>query len=98
MNIEALSTPKGTKYLGHMMARRSGEKTMMIVDESTTIKTHNAKRTKTLLKLSENIGYKRILTGTPDTKSPLDIYSQYAFLDKNILVKIIILLEHDTQR
>ena len=58
MNIEALSTPKGTKYLGHMMGRRSGEKTMMIVDESTTIKTHNAKRTKTLLKLSENIGYK----------------------------------------
>ena len=47
---------------------------MMIVDESTTIKTHNAKRTKTLLKLSENIGYKRILTGTPVTKSPLDIF------------------------
>jgi SNF2 family DNA or RNA helicase len=60
---------------------------MMIVDESTTIKTHTAKRTKTLLKMSEKIGYKRILTGTPITKSPLDIFSQFAFLDKNILGK-----------
>ena len=87
MNIEALSTPKGTKYLTHLLGRRIPDKMMMIVDESTTIKTHTAKRTKTLLKMSEKIGYKRILTGTPITKSPLDIFSQFAFLDKNILGK-----------
>ena len=57
----------------------------MIVDESTVIKTHNAKRTKNLLKLSKDIAYKRILTGTPVTKSPLDIYTQFAFLDPKIL-------------
>ena len=87
MNIEALSTPKGTKYLTHLLGRRIPDKMMMIVDESTTIKTHTAKRTKTLLKMSEKIGYKRILTGTPITKSPLDIFSQFSFLDKNILGK-----------
>ncbi len=58
---------------------------MMIVDESTVIKTHNAKRTKNLLKLSKDIAYKRILTGTPVTKSPLDIFTQFAFLDPKIL-------------
>ena len=58
---------------------------MMIVDESTTIKTPTAKRTKNLLKISKDVGYKRILTGTPVTKSPLDIFSQFAFLNPKIL-------------
>ena len=85
MNIESLSTPKGLKFLNVFLNSRDKSKTMMIVDESTTIKTHTAKRTKNLIKITKDIGYKRILTGTPVTKSPLDIYTQFAFLDPKIL-------------
>ena len=85
MNIESLSSPKGVKFLEKYLSVQDKKKTMMIVDESTVIKTHNAKRTKNLLKLSKDIAYKRILTGTPVTKSPLDIYTQFAFLDPKIL-------------
>ena len=85
MNIESLSTPKGLKFLNVFLHSRDKSRTMMIVDESTTIKTHTAKRTKNLIKITKDIGYKRILTGTPVTKSPLDIYTQFAFLDPKIL-------------
>jgi SNF2 family DNA or RNA helicase len=57
----------------------------MIIDESTTIKNKGAKRTKNLIKLGLDAKYKRILTGSPVTKSPLDLYSQCAFLDKSLL-------------
>ena len=52
---------------------------MMIVDESTTIKTPAAMRTKNILRVAKDVKYKRILTGTPVTKSPLDIFAQFAF-------------------
>ncbi len=85
MNIESLSTPKGMNYLSAFLSRKDLSRTMMIVDESTTIKTPTAKRTKNLIKITKDIAYKRILTGTPVTKSPLDIYTQFAFLDTKIL-------------
>jgi SNF2 family DNA or RNA helicase len=58
---------------------------LVAVDESTTIKNIKAKRTKALIKFAEGAKYKRILTGSPITKSPLDLYSQFLFLDKKIL-------------
>ena len=57
----------------------------MAVDESTTIKNPSAKRTKTLITLGRHATYRRILTGSPVTKSPLDLYSQCAFLDEELL-------------
>ena len=53
---------------------------MMAIDESTTIKNPDAKRTKNICKLSPRAKYKRILTGSPVTKSPLDLYKQCDFL------------------
>ena len=57
----------------------------MAIDESTTIKTPTAKRTKTILKLRTLALYRRILTGSPVTNSPLDLYSQCEFLDPWLL-------------
>ena len=59
--------------------------TMMAVDESTLIKNPKAQRTKNLLKMSVLPRYKRILTGFPVTKAPLDLYSQCAFLSPRLL-------------
>ena len=58
---------------------------LMAIDESTTIKNNSARRTKSAIKLSNLANYKRILTGSPITKSPLDLYSQSAFLDEDLL-------------
>jgi SNF2 family DNA or RNA helicase len=58
---------------------------MMAIDESTTIKNPDAKRTKHICSLGEYALYKRILTGSPVTKSPLDLYKQCEFLKKELL-------------
>jgi len=58
---------------------------MMIVDESTTIKNPKAKRTKAILALATETKYRRILTGSPVTQSPMDLWAQMDFLDPYIL-------------
>ena len=58
---------------------------MMAIDESTTIKTPTAKRTKNIIKLAESGKYRRIMTGSPVTKNPLDLYTQCDFLSPWLL-------------
>ena len=82
MNVEAFSTKKGTEFAFKFLR---SHKTLMVVDESTTIKTPTSKRTKSILTLGKHAAYRRILTGSPVTKSPLDLYSQCAFLDEELL-------------
>ena len=82
MIVEALSTKKGVEFAYKFLR---SHKTMMAVDESTTIKNPNAKRTKNIILLGKHAKYRRILTGSPVTKSPLDLYSQCAFLNENLL-------------
>ena len=57
----------------------------MVIDESTTIKNPSAKRTKNIIELSPQTKYRRILTGSPVTKNPLDLYSQCQFLSSWLL-------------
>ena len=59
--------------------------TMIAIDESTTIKTPTSNRTKNILALRQHAKYRRILTGSPVTKSPLDLFSQCEFLDPWLL-------------
>ena len=82
MNVEALSTTKGTDFALKFL---NSHKTLMAIDESTTIKNPSAKRTKNILKLSTIAKYRRIMTGSPVTKNPLDLYSQCGFLDPWLL-------------
>jgi SNF2 family DNA or RNA helicase len=84
MNVEAFSTIKG-RNAGEWMASRFGGKGMIAIDESTTIKNHKAKRTKVLMKIAAGFAYRRILTGSPITKSPMDAYAQFEFLGTGIL-------------
>jgi SNF2 family DNA or RNA helicase len=58
---------------------------MLVVDESSRIKTPGAKRTKMITKFAKHAKYRRIMTGTPVTKGPEDVYTQFKFLDPNIL-------------
>jgi SNF2 family DNA or RNA helicase len=82
MNVEALSTKKGLEFAAKFM--RCHE-TMLAIDESTTIKNPSAKRTKSILALGKESKYRRILTGSPVTKSPLDLFTQCGFLNSYLL-------------
>ena len=82
MNVEAFSTDKGVKFALKFL---NSHKTLMAIDESTTVKTPTAKRTKNIIDLGRYAKYKRILTGSPVTKNPLDLYSQCEFLDPFLL-------------
>jgi len=82
MNIEAFSTKKGMKIAERFLLAHSA---LMAIDESTTIKSPTASRTKNVLKLRVLAKYRRILTGAPVTKSPLDLYTQCFFLDPDFL-------------
>ena len=81
INIEALSSDKGKNYLTRFL---NMGKTFFVVDESSAIKNRSARRTKACLKLSRLAKYRRILTGTPVTQGPLDLWSQMNFLDEYI--------------
>lgn len=85
LNIESISN---TSMQGFMFAKKfipAHSSTMMIVDESTSIKNPKAGKTRQAIHLGTLCTYRRILTGTPVTQGPLDIYSQAEFLKKGIL-------------
>jgi len=82
MNVEALSTNKGVDFARKFL---SSHNTLMAIDESTTIKTPSAKRTKNIIGLGKMAKYRRIMTGSPVTKNPLDLYTQCLYLDPYLL-------------
>jgi len=82
MNVEAFSTKKGLDFAAKFLSCHNA---LVAIDESTTIKNPGAQRTKNILRLSKLSKYRRILTGSPVTKSPLDLYTQCEFLDEYLL-------------
>jgi len=78
MNTEALSTPRGANAAFNFL--EANDENIVIVDESTTIKNRSANRTKNIMQLKGLSKYRRILTGSPVTRSPMDLYSQCMFL------------------
>lgn len=58
---------------------------MIICDESSKIKNPTTSQSKALHRLGANSKLNLILTGTPITNNPLDFFSQYKFLDEQIL-------------
>ena len=83
MNVESFSSGNGAEFAYKFLSAHP--KSMVAIDESTTIKTPTSNRTKNILKLSDHCKYRRILTGSPVTKSPLDLYTQCQFLDSWLL-------------
>jgi len=83
VNIEALSTVEKAREL--CVEFLGSAPTMMVIDESATIKAIAAKRTKFCLEIASLAKVRRILSGLPTPQSPLDIFSQFAFLDRSFL-------------
>jgi SNF2 family DNA or RNA helicase len=83
VNIEALSTVEEARDLCLEFLRAAP--TTMVVDESTTIKGRDASRTKFCIKAARLALQRRILSGLPSPQSPLDLYTQFDFLQRGLL-------------
>lgn len=82
VNIESLSGGRGMDYARQFIRSHY---TLMVIDESTSIKNVKAERTKVAIELGRMCDYRRILTGTPITQSPLDVFGQCEFLKQGLL-------------
>lgn len=84
MNVEALSTRGGnaSKFVRNMI-KRCQFGAFLVIDESTTIKNAKANRSKEIAALSRLFKYRRILTGTPSTESPFDLWMQFEVMDQH---------------
>jgi SNF2 family DNA or RNA helicase len=83
INVEALSTKRGFEACVDYLTKN--KLNFVVLDESTTIKNKSAKRTKNILGLRKLSHIRRILTGSPITKSPLDLFTQCQFLSPELL-------------
>lgn len=90
VNIEALSgglEARPAKQLRALIraVMAAGWETMIVVDESSRIKTPGATRTRVAGILGKEVTYRMILSGTPMTKGAEDLYAQLQFLSPDIL-------------
>ena len=81
-NIESLKVGRAFKFYEDLCKKF---RVMIAIDESTIIGRPGSGNTTQSLKLRKLCKYARILSGTPIIKSPLKAYSQFQFLDEDIL-------------
>lgn len=83
MNIEAVgASPRARAAVGQFV---DGGPCAIVTDESTLIKNHEAVRTEELVHLGKRAVMRRIATGSPITKNPLDLWGQFLFLGEGLL-------------
>jgi SNF2 family DNA or RNA helicase len=78
ISYDAFVTMMGKKQCKKFLQKREA---FYVLDESTRIKSVKAKRSRTIVSSGPYGKYRRILTGTPITNGPFDIYMQFRFLD-----------------
>jgi Superfamily II DNA/RNA helicases, SNF2 family len=83
VNVEALSSVD--RMVTACQTFLTSAPTLVCVDESSRIKGHNTLRTKAVMKLGGLAASRRIATGLVTPQSPMDLWSQFAFLNPAIL-------------
>lgn len=81
INYDALSTTKTWEWLKKLIPQPE----FFVVDESHRIKNPGSARARRTRQLARKADYRCILTGSPATQGPLDLWSQFAVLDTAIL-------------
>ncbi len=76
---------RGAKHLEYFLNEIKHRKVLLVLDESSYIKSRTAEQTKAVAKLRQACTRCVILNGTPVVNNPLDLWSQFNILDKNIL-------------
>lgn len=84
-HIIGIESIGGSGRVLHAAQALIDERTAVVVDESTYIKGHRAKRTYRITAMAQRARYRLILTGTPITQGVIDLYAQMRFLSPAIL-------------
>lgn len=79
------SMRKLAPHVAHLTCQLEGRQTMVVFDESSFLKSHKAAQSKACFQLRQHCARAVILNGTPVGNNELDLYSQFACLDKKIL-------------
>lgn len=82
MNIEALNSDRAMMFAIEFLEHHNA---ITIIDESDCIKNPQASRTKKAFTIGKLSKFRRIMTGTPITHSPLDLFAQFQFLKPGCL-------------
>lgn len=82
VNIDAINAKHGYSACERFLSEFTA---LMIIDESTRIKNAKAARTKKAKKLGKMARARRILSGTPMPKSPVDLFAQFDFLKEGLI-------------
>lgn len=80
LSYDAISTDLGINFAKKFM----GDTGALILDESHFIKTPGAARTRRALALAKQATHIRLLTGTPITNAPFDMYTQLRAIDPKV--------------
>lgn len=83
VHAEALSTSERARKMFSQFV--GGGPAMVAVDESTLIKNHESERADFLIRESKTAVHRRILTGYPVTRDPIDLWGQFEFLGTGLL-------------
>lgn len=83
MNWEALATKRGKEVAERFC--NSASKLMIVCDESHRVKNPSTVTYKALDKLKKQSNWRRIMSGTSIANAPFDAWSQFMFLDEDIL-------------
>lgn len=81
VHVDAMATVKGVAFIERIL---HSSRTLWAIDESLSIKTPGAKRTRTAMRLRNSAPYRRILTGTPVGKGVEDLFTQLRWLDDDV--------------
>ena len=83
VGTESLAAGSAIKYAESFLGVST--RAAMVVDEAHMIKTHSAVRSKNCVSLGRMAEYRLIMTGTPVSNGPMDVFMQFEFLDSNII-------------
>jgi SNF2 family DNA or RNA helicase len=82
INFEAMLRPEGQEVVREFI---NSFRVMAVVDESKKIGNPKTKRTENIVKAGREATARRILSGKPLTKAPMDLFSQFDFLKEGLL-------------
>lgn len=72
------------KPLSDYLIRHANKFDCVICDESHRIKTPSSKVSRFLVRMGARVPHRYLVTGTPSSDSPMDVYAQYKFLNPAI--------------
>lgn len=81
ISYSAMMTKEGAEATKQFLQAR---RCMQSLDESQYIKSAGAKRTTRLLNMGRHSEWRRIMSGTPITNNPFDLYPQMKYLDPGV--------------